>query len=205
MHIIFSIQNLEYKQKRHFVFNKNDIKKAYINLNVIFLLIIKLILCKILLKNTKELTMILDKLENAALYRNINERLSVAFDFLHSMDFNIIDNGKIEIAGKDIFAVVSEYHTKSSKESELEGHRKYIDVQYMIEGKELIGYSNLANQKISVDYNEENDIIFYKGKGDFFTLHTGSFAVFFPGDLHQPCIFIDKPALVRKVVLKVKI
>lgn len=184
---------------------KNDIKKAYLNFNVIFLLIMKPILCKIIFKNAKELTMILDKLENADLYKNINKRLSVAFEFLQSMDFNIIDNGKIEIAGKDIFAVISEYHTKSSKESELEGHRKYIDVQYMIEGKELIDYSALGEQQISVAYNKENDIIFYKGKGDFISLDAGSFAVFFPGDLHQPCIFIDKPALVRKVVVKVKI
>ena len=149
--------------------------------------------------------MILDRLENADLYKPINERLSIAFDFLRSMNFDIIDDGKIEIDGKNIFAGISEYHTKSSNESELEGHRKYIDVQYMIEGAELIGYSTLNDQKVSVEYNEENDIAFYKGKGDFFRLTAGSFAVFFPDDLHQPCIFIDKPALVRKVVIKVKI
>ncbi len=153
----------------------------------------------------QDLTMILDKLENADIYKNISQRLTAAFEFLQSMDFSMIDNGKIEISGKDIFAVISEYHTKNSDESELEGHRKYIDVQYMVEGSELIAYTPMGNQNISIEYNKQNDITFFKGKGELIKLSTGSFMVFFPTDLHQPCIFVDKPALVRKVVVKVKI
>ena len=149
--------------------------------------------------------MILDRIENIHLYKPLGEHLSVALDFIHSFDFSSVDDGKIEIDGDNIFAFVSEYQTKNVEASELEGHRKYIDVQYMLKGSELISYTPLLNQKTSVEYSKENDIIFFKGEGEFIKLSEGSFAVLFPNDLHQPCIFVDKPSLVRKVVVKVMI
>ncbi len=149
--------------------------------------------------------MILDKIENINLYKSLSIRLTKALDFICTTDFNSLTDGKIEIEQDNIFAFVSEYTTKSAAESELEGHRKYIDIQYMIKGNEYIGYAPLAGQEPSVKYNSDDDISFFQGEADFIKLEKGSFMILFPTDLHQPCIMIDAPSIVKKVVVKVRI
>jgi YhcH/YjgK/YiaL family protein len=149
--------------------------------------------------------MILDKIDNCGLYTPMAKHLAAAFKFLQTANFDSLENGKIEIDGDNLFAFLSEYETKSVDESELEAHREYLDVQYMIKGRELIGYTPLEEQENSTEYSTENDLIFFKGRGNNILLEENSFAVFFPKDLHQPCIKVDNPQTVRKIVVKVKI
>jgi len=149
--------------------------------------------------------MIIDCIENTNLYNNINERINKAFEYIKTTDFTNIKPGKYAIDGDIIYASVSQYQTKDKLESKPEAHRKYIDVQYIIEGNELIGYAPLYDQEIAVAYSETNDIAFYNGDVSFLRMETGMFMILFPGDLHQPCIKEDTSTFVRKVVVKVKI
>jgi len=88
----------------------------------------------------------------------------------------------------------------------METHRKYIDVQYMIAGAEQVGHAMLDKQQPSKEYDANDDYLLVGDAPDFFTqLHAGMFMIFFPTDLHMPCIQIDKPAKVKKVVVKVAV
>jgi YhcH/YjgK/YiaL family protein len=116
-----------------------------------------------------------------------------------------IQPGKYEIDGENIFALVSEYKTKSESEGKLEAHKKYIDVQYVIDGEELMGYAPLNGQEILVPYKEENDIVFFTGDKSFTKVSTGMFAIFFPTDVHMPGINTGKISDVKKLVIKVRI
>ncbi|NWG27553.1 MAG: YhcH/YjgK/YiaL family protein [Ignavibacteriaceae bacterium] len=148
--------------------------------------------------------MIIDKIENAHLYKKIGERISKSFDYIKTTDLKNLPTGKYLIDGERIFALVSEYKTKPESEGKLEAHRKYIDVQYLIEGEELMGYAPLNGQEILDPYKEENDIIFFTGDKSFTKVTAGMFAIFFPEDVHMPGINTGKISDVKKLVIKVR-
>ena len=148
--------------------------------------------------------MIIDKIENAHLYKNISERINKSFEYIRTTDLKNLPAGKYPIDGENIFALVSEYQTKPEQEGKLEAHKKYIDVQYVISGEELMGYAPLGGQKVLDPYKEENDIVFYTGDKSFTKVSEGMFAIFFPEDVHMPGIASGKSSSVKKLVIKVR-
>ena len=148
--------------------------------------------------------MILDTVENYQLYNSINERIAKGFDFLRTTDLDSLPSGKHDIEGDTIFALVQEYQTKPLNECKLESHKKYIDIQYVIRGEEMMGVTTQNNQKI-IEVNEEKDYTFYEGTTSLVRVSKGMFTIFFPDDLHQPCVQTESAAEVKKVVIKVMI
>jgi YhcH/YjgK/YiaL family protein len=149
--------------------------------------------------------MIIDKLSNAHLYSNLGDRINKAFNYLKTTDFSKAELGRYDIDGDNIFALVNEYNTKEETEGKLEAHKNYSDVQFVANGKELMGYVPLENQKVTTPYNEKNDITFYEGDKSFTLVEGGMFVIFFPTDVHMPGIKVDKSEYVKKVVIKVRI
>lgn len=92
--------------------------------------------------------MIVDKIENTPLYKNLGERIQKSFSYIKQTNLKNLNPGRYDIDGENIFALISEYQTKSEAEGKLEAHKKYIDVQYVIEGEELMGYAPLGSQEI---------------------------------------------------------
>lgn len=148
--------------------------------------------------------MILDKLENADLYAGITENLKKGFDFLKNTDLSKIEIGRYEIDGKNVFALVSEYESKAHQDCRLEAHQTYADIQYIVLGREAIGFATLSGQTVTSEYNPDKDIVFFSGETTPLTLDAGMFAVFFPQDVHRPCMQINGPEKVKKVVVKVR-
>lgn len=149
--------------------------------------------------------MIIDKLSDSHLYSGLSERINNAFTYLKETNFSSLEPGKYEIDGDNIFAIVAKYQTKDESESKPESHKRYIDVQYVAEGCELIGYAPLISQEIISDYSEEKDITFYNAECSFIKLDAGMFAIFFPGEVHLPGIKVNEKSFVKKVVVKVKV
>ena len=149
--------------------------------------------------------MIIDSLGNAELYYGINKRIISALEYLKHTDFENIENGKHFINGEKIYALVNDYMTKDKAEVKSESHRKYIDVQYVAKGCELIGYAPLADRVPFKEYDEEKDFLLFDIEPSFFKLNSGMFAILFPDDIHMPGIAGDKPSEVRKIVVKVKV
>lgn len=147
--------------------------------------------------------MILDTLQNAHLYYGLGTRFITAFEYLKQTDFEKVEKGKYEI-GEDIFAIVNEYDTVDTAGELMESHRKYIDVQYIVKGAELVGHDFLQEKTPSRAYDEAADYMLFAEQPVFFSrLDQGNFAVFFPSDLHMPNIKIDEPVAVKKVVIKI--
>jgi YhcH/YjgK/YiaL family protein len=148
--------------------------------------------------------MILDSIKNYRLYASISERIAEGFNFINTTDLVAIQEGTYEIDGKAIFALVQEYDTKEEKDCNLEGHTKYIDIQYIIQGSEYIGFVSKRNQKV-LSMDTDKDYTFYEGETSYLKLEPGMFTLFFPDDLHRPCIRAGYDTKVKKVVVKVKI
>jgi biofilm protein TabA len=113
---------------------------------------------------------------------------------------------RIEIKGDKIFALHQSYTTKAITEGRFEAHKRFIDLQYIIKGTELIRIAPLKEGQITLPYNKEKDIEFYQlHEGTNLLMKPGMVAILYPDDLHAPCLTKDKPALVHKVVIKVEL
>jgi YhcH/YjgK/YiaL family protein len=150
--------------------------------------------------------MIIDTLKNAALYHGLGPKFVKAFDYLQQTDFSKVEKGKYEIDGTAIIAIVNEYDTIATDGEQMESHRKYIDVQYIVSGEELIGHDFLQDQTPSKAYDEAADFMLFGETPAFFSkLEQGMFAIFFPTDLHMPNIRVKDPVPVKKVVMKISV
>lgn len=152
--------------------------------------------------------MIKDKLSNAETYYGISKNLKIGFEWLKSQDLENIKPQKYIIESNNLYANVQTYATK--EDAKYEAHKKYIDIQYMIKGKEIVGISDRNNCTVSVPYDSATDIEFLDCniEDEWYTLNEGEFLVLFPWDMHKPAISPnknsgDEPNYVKKVVVKV--
>lgn len=149
--------------------------------------------------------MVLDKLTNASLYAPPGSRLAKAFEFLRRGDLATLANGRYEIDGDKVFALVQSYDTRPREQGKFEAHRKYIDVQFVVAGDECMGYANLAELSVTQEYSEKDDYLLAQGRADYVRVHPGMFTIFHPQDAHIPCMAVEKPSPVKKVVVKVAV
>ncbi len=147
--------------------------------------------------------MILDTLGNAAKYAGLTPGASEAFGFLDQPGLAELSEGKHEILGNRVYAIVAHENGRKVSDAQLEGHRKYIDIQYVISGGESMGWSPREGLVGSVEYDEEKDLEFFEGEPEAIVrVPPGSFAVFLPSDAHLPLIGSGP---IHKVVVKVAI
>lgn len=147
--------------------------------------------------------MVIDQLENAGLCRELSGGLAKALDYLAANDFSAIEPGRYDIDGDTVFALVQRYETKPRNEGGWEAHRRYIDVQYVADGIETLGFAHIDGLTETQAYSEENDVLLLAGAGDYVTARGGTFIIFYPEDAHRPCLAFENPAPVLKVVVKV--
>ena len=145
--------------------------------------------------------MILDTLENAARVVGLKEGFAEAFGFLSQPNLEQLELGKHEIAGDRIFAIVDRTEGREISEGQLEGHRKYIDIQYVISGEESMGWSPKDGLSVAIPYDKERDLEFFEGSpASTVLVPPGTFAIFFPSDAHLPQI---GKGSIHKIVVKI--
>jgi XTP/dITP diphosphohydrolase len=132
-------------------------------------------------------------------------QLSLAFDWISKQSFSTLPDGQYAILGEEVFAILSSYETKAGELGKWEAHRRYADLQYMVEGSELMGYAPLSIMEEITEYNEENDFALFDGPGEFLHFQEGMYAVFMPEDVHMPGIELEEKETVRKLVIKIEI
>ena len=143
--------------------------------------------------------------ELSLLRKGINFLLTVDFDEVFS-SVTPEKNVTVEIEGRSVFAIFQTYDTKPESLLIFEGHKKYIDIQYIHSGHEFIGVTNKTQVTEPEPYHPEKDIFFTKvNRYSACKLYAGESAVLFPDDLHAPCMAIDQSVRVQKVVVKVLI
>ncbi len=147
--------------------------------------------------------MIVDTIENSLVYENLHPLFKAAFAFLKDSQDHTSANGRVDIASNDLFALPQSYETKPLQGGLYEAHRNYIDIQFIAEGEEVIGYAPLADLRTVTEYAPENDAGFYAGAGSLINMRKGMFAVFFPDDAHMPCRHTSQSSTVKKIVIKV--
>jgi YhcH/YjgK/YiaL family protein len=140
-------------------------------------------------------------------YFQHKERWDMAFKFLKESDLSNMELKRYELDGTNLYAPLSEYMSKNEENARYEAHRKYIDIQYVVSGKELMGIAPMSQQKeILEPYNEEKDVMFVTvNEIKNYQALPDRFFIFFPEDIHRPGLKDGENSPVRKAVVKVKV
>jgi len=101
--------------------------------------------------------------------------------------------------------MVQKYTTKDASEGKAEAHRQFLDIQYIVEGEEVVGWANVDTLTPDGDFLTDKDIGFYKGDVNCIRITAGNCYVVFPEDAHMPGIHLDEPHVCTKMVVKLKV
>ena len=148
--------------------------------------------------------MILDTLDQAARYAAVHPLLAGGFAFLTRPDLADLAAGAHEIDGSRVFALVGHDEAAARRARRLEVHRRYIDIQVSLDGRERIGWRALSEcREVAEAYDAQRDIAYFADRPTtWLPLARGQFAVFFPADAHAP---LAATGTLRKVVIKVEV
>jgi biofilm protein TabA len=132
--------------------------------------------------------MILDDLKNAARYVDLHPGFGEGFEFLRRPQLLGLENGKYALQGDRLFALVNRDPGRGHSGARLEAHRKYIDIQMLLDGSEEIGWRPTAEcQRLTDPYQDERDIMFFADQPlAWIPLPVGKFMIFYPEDAHAP-------------------
>ena len=148
--------------------------------------------------------MILDTFENGSRYFGVNEGFRTAFEFLSHVDPKGLSPGRTGIEGDRLFAIVSKGRGRGRREARLEAHARYIDIQYVVSGIDMMGWKPVAACKRPAgQFDSEKDIGFFDDDPEaWIAVHSGAFAIFFPEDAHMPLLSAGE---IHKIVVKVAV
>lgn len=109
----------------------------------------------------------------------------------------------------DIQMNVMEFETVPASEKQAEIHQKYIDIQLLIHGQEMIEYGlNQPSAGLYDEYREEEDyqLAPYIEDKNELVLQQNMFAIFLPNEPHKPgCNVNGKSEALKKLVVKVPV
>jgi biofilm protein TabA len=148
---------------------------------------------------------ILTSLAQSAPYEALHPGIAAGLRWLRSLDAAIPD-GRHDVDGDRVFALVSSYETGPSTEKKFEAHRVHVDLQYLAAGHERILHAPAAALTVAVPYAAESDITWFAEPpfASSLLMRPGDLAVFYPDDAHKPGCMAGGRHAVRKVVVKVR-
>ena len=154
--------------------------------------------------------MILDSIKNLQQYEALGFDRKKVLEFIEKAQKENLAEGRYELDGEKLFAMIQSYETKNREDCLYEAHKLYADIQYMMEGCEVIYGANIDILNVVEDRTPDADILFYDSKISVvnveeeaaLTVREGSFALFLPQDGHMPCCKYQEKQTVKKIVFK---
>ncbi len=138
-------------------------------------------------------------------YEASREAWDKTFQFLADhKKLESLSPGTYTVDGTNVYASITEAPSKAPDLAKWESHRKYVDLQYVIRGKEKIEVAPLASATVTEPYNESKDVIKYTANGKYYMATPESFFLFFPSDVHRPSLKAEGNDVVKKLVIKIK-
>lgn len=152
----------------------------------------------------KKNQIIVDRLENAEKYYTLHPAFEKAFLFLKQKNLKDLPMGRQDLDGNRLYVMISKSPGRKRENVNLEAHRKYIDIQYIVSGTDEMGWRQTDScTLLAIPYDADKDIMFYRDEPVSRTPVTaGSFTIFFPNDAHAPLIGDGE---IYKVVIKVAV
>lgn len=142
-----------------------------------------------------------------------SEAICKALEYCRNVDVKNMHEGKYQMGEKsikDFLVIFCERVTGPHDEKLPEVHRKYAELQYVVEGQEYIGYyPDLGDNEVIKDEIKEKDVLFYKENSNaselMLPMIPGTYAIFFPEDVHRPWCEMGENKNIKKIVVKIRI
>lgn len=146
--------------------------------------------------------MIIDKIDNILLYEPLLKNLKRGVEAVKALPE--LEVGRYEFEGG--FFMVQKGCTKPLEEGTFEAHRKYIDVQILMEGSEEVAWSDITDLTTVIEYDPEKDAERLTGESDHvIKISEGMFYAAFPHDGHKPVSHTAEQQTFTKVVMKLPV
>lgn len=135
---------------------------------------------------------------------SVDEKISFVIEHINLLDFEKLEIGRYDLSN-GIYYMVQEYTTRPASDCGLESHKKYIDIQWIIDGQEMIQVANINRLKLKKEYDFDNDIMFWEIPKHICScvLSKNSYLVLYPNDAHRPSLYIGSSNVVKKIVVKI--
>jgi YhcH/YjgK/YiaL family protein len=148
--------------------------------------------------------MIFSALSQSSRYAALHPLFQQAFDYMCDTDLYALAPGRYPIVGDDLFAIVEHVSAKTKEMAKLEAHRRYIDIQLVLDGDETMGWKPLADCLNPVaEHSTEKDIrFFHDAPASWVAVPPDHFCIFFPEDAHAPLVGSGQ---IKKVIFKVAV
>ncbi len=148
--------------------------------------------------------MIFSALSQVDRYVCLHPLFHKAFEYMRSTDLHALKAGVHDIVGRDLFVIVEEAMGRTRAEAKLECHRRYIDIQLVLQGEDEMGWMPLADCHQPIEeYNEARDIRFFDDvPASWVAVPPNHFCIFFPDDAHAPLV---GSGAIRKVIFKIAV
>ncbi len=146
--------------------------------------------------------MIIDCIDNIMKYEPLLPNLRKGMEAIHSLDE--LKEGRYEFDGG--YFMVQKGITRPILEGTFEAHKKYIDVQILVEGSEEVAWEDILKLETVIPYDAQKDAQRLTGEREHVIKITkGMFYAAFPRDGHQPVAHTNKEQSFTKIVLKLPI
>lgn len=133
--------------------------------------------------------------------------VKTAFEFMRKTDLMTLKPGRNEVDGDNVYVnIATPTLVPYDKPGKSEAHRKYMDIQVPLNGKETFGTFTMTEKEYALPFNEKDDYVLFDAQTEPLELVPGEFVMFFPPHGgHRPCCTQEKePAKdYRKAIFKV--
>lgn len=149
--------------------------------------------------------MIKDTLDQIHRYKEMIPGWEMVSENINLKKLQELDNGQYHLEDGQSFFIITDYPTKKYKITQFEVHRKFIDIQIVLKGVELIYAAPISRLIADAHgYNIEKDIQFGETSvPDVLLLKEGDFVIFYPEDAHNPgCSVGTHTVDVKKAIFK---
>lgn len=145
------------------------------------------------------------KFDKAFLYiQKLQDKNSAEYKSLSNIKLNECNKIELDV---NCFVLEQAYISKNKEDCFFESHKKYIDIQYVFEGEEIMEVEKLSNLQVTTTYKEDLDYAKYSQSkySSVLKIRENELAIFYPQDAHMPCIKINENEKVIKAVFKISV
>ena len=147
--------------------------------------------------------MIIDAVAFCHDYTSLHPLFERAFRFLADTDLRAFAPGRHPVDGDRMYLSIDHAQGRGREGARLEAHRRYIDIQYTIEGDEEIGWMPIGESGPAGPFDDTRDIGFFDRRPTtWLAVPQGTFVVFFPHDAHAP---LAGRGGLKKAIMKVAV
>ena len=132
----------------------------------------------------------------------LKDSFNEIYEFIGNNDLKSLATGRYFL-DKGIYVNVDTYVSKPIEECKYEAHKKYIDIQMLINGNEDVYVSPISQLTYLTEYDSIKDIMFFNGKSENkYEMKENDCLILYPQDGHMPCVNPDK-LNIKKIVFKI--